>query len=542
MKATHFPTDRLILIICLLFTLGVFAVDVSVVPGEILPGISYAVAVLVAALYLRPRAVASVTVLALALEITASLNQHTPPSRMAELVFGLAAVGYLGAAMAAQRRRLAVLSVELRELYVREQAIRSEAETYSSQMSAVLESLAEGVTVMAPDGRVVLLNGVGRDLLWTCGGDGPQTLEDYRKLDFRRVDGSPLPPDELPIARALSGERFADLEVILNGLHGERNLAWSGSAVRDRDGRVLLAVAVMRDITQLRQLERAREEYVHAISHDLRQPLTVLLAHGMMLVKSTDESAGNAPEKAPSIARVHAGAASIVRAAERLNSMVQELAESARLEAGQLELDRTPVDLRQFVLELRDRMACSVDGCRLRVSLPEDLPSAVADPDRLERILTNLVTNALKYSEAEVTMSLERRDGEVVVAVEDRGKGIAAADLPHLFERYYRAEAGRRSRDSLGLGLYITRALVEAHGGRDLGRVTRGQGVGIPIHPADRRVVSVPAADRDSLPRQGARKIVRQAARERSASAGRGVIHSAAHRQGHPLSYALGYP
>jgi signal transduction histidine kinase len=92
----------------------------------------------------------------------------------------------------------------------------------------------------------------------------------------------------------------------------------------------------------------------------------------------------------------------------------------------------------------------------------------LADPDRLERILMNLLTNALKYSApgTPVTVALARRDGQVVTAVSDQGPGIPPDELPHLFERYYRARETRERKEGLGLGLYITKGLVEAHGGR----------------------------------------------------------------------------
>lgn len=100
--------------------------------------------------------------------------------------------------------------------------------------------------------------------------------------------------------------------------------------------------------------------------------------------------------------------------------------------------------------------------------LPKAYPRVLADPDRLERILTNLLSNALKYSEAEsqVVVRLAPSGGEVITSVSDRGYGIAPEELPQLFEKYYRTKTGRESHESLGLGLYITKRLVEAMGGR----------------------------------------------------------------------------
>jgi signal transduction histidine kinase len=100
--------------------------------------------------------------------------------------------------------------------------------------------------------------------------------------------------------------------------------------------------------------------------------------------------------------------------------------------------------------------------------MPEHLPLALADGERLERVLGNLIGNALKYSPADatVTVSFERKGAEVVTSVTDLGRGIGPEDLPHLFGRYFRARATQKSHDGLGLGLYISRLIVEAHGGK----------------------------------------------------------------------------
>jgi signal transduction histidine kinase len=170
------------------------------------------------------------------------------------------------------------------------------------------------------------------------------------------------------------------------------------------------------------------------------------------------------PDQA-SLARRNAD--NIVENGRRLNAMIQDLIDSARLEAGELKLNREPVELPALVTDLRERVASPEDLPRIRVEVSGSLPPVCADPQRLERILTNLITNALKYSspDTEVTVTVAREDGAVVTSVTDRGPGIAPDDLPRLFQRYYRTDSARE-REGLGLGLYITKGLVEAHGGR----------------------------------------------------------------------------
>jgi signal transduction histidine kinase len=164
----------------------------------------------------------------------------------------------------------------------------------------------------------------------------------------------------------------------------------------------------------------------------------------------------------------HTGAEAIITGAQRMNALIQDLVDSARMESGQLQLNRRPVDLPTFARELKERQATSMDMARVQVVGHEGLLPVSADPDRLERILANLISNAIKYSDPGtfVTVSFRQEDGEAITAVTDRGRGINPEELPRLFQRYVRTEAAREQREGLGLGLYITRRLVEAHGGR----------------------------------------------------------------------------
>ncbi len=208
---------------------------------------------------------------------------------------------------------------------------------------------------------------------------------------------------------------------------------------------------------ELSKLLRNLEDFTHAVSHDLRTPLTIVIGHVQLAERSLAIDRKDAAMQ--SLAAVLSGT-------RRMNSMIEDMVDIARMEAGTIQLSRQQLDLVEFTAELRERMAGVLDVGRVEIVEPrKPLPGVWADPDRLERILTNLLTNALKYSDERVTVSFEARDGEVVTSVADCGVGIAQEDIPHLFERYYRAK-GTRQTEGLGLGLFITRMLVEAHGGR----------------------------------------------------------------------------
>jgi signal transduction histidine kinase len=215
-------------------------------------------------------------------------------------------------------------------------------------------------------------------------------------------------------------------------------------------------------IRRLRQTTEQREDLLRAVSHDLRNPLQIVLLQAQRLLRTAHAGSGRHP------------AVGILAAARRMERMLRDLADVARSESGRLELVATTVDLRPFVdgfLEVTDGV---LDRPRVENAVPESAPAVLADPDRLDRILVNLVGNALKYSRDRVVVSAEGDGREVRVSVADRGPGIAPDDLPRIFERYYRGQ--RHEGEGLGLGLFIVRKLVEAHGGRIWADSRPGQG------------------------------------------------------------------
>jgi signal transduction histidine kinase len=165
--------------------------------------------------------------------------------------------------------------------------------------------------------------------------------------------------------------------------------------------------------------------------------------------------------------RERSSAWTIFHSAKRLASMIRDLADTVSLEAGRWRLDLSPVEVNVLIMDLLERGSTLEDRHRLVVEMPETSPRVMADGRRLERALANLVSNALKYSPSEqpVTVKVVPRDSEVEVAVVDRGVGIPPDETEVVFERFYRARTDRRT-DGLGLGLYITRLIVEAHNGR----------------------------------------------------------------------------
>jgi PAS domain S-box-containing protein len=231
-----------------------------------------------------------------------------------------------------------------------------------------------------------------------------------------------------------------------------------------QQGQIDYVVAVTRDITD-RKMAESLQDFVRAVAHDLRSPLTTIQVQAQFLRKKL-KAVGE--EDSSSID-------AILRMVQRSERMAQDLLDSLSADAGTLRLARTPINLDSFIRELLE--AARIDMGRMQLRIPADLPRIHADPDRLERIVMNLIGNAIKYSssDAPVTITAIRKESELVISIADQGIGIAPDDLPNLFTRFYRSTEVQKI-TGMGLGLFIAKTLVEAHGGRIWAESELGKG------------------------------------------------------------------
>jgi PAS domain S-box-containing protein len=336
-----------------------------------------------------------------------------------------------------------------------------EVQRQAEQLRALMASMSDAVTVLDGEGNIILRNEAQYELVGVPD-ERALTVRGYTGARLLYLDGSAVPFEQWPVNRLLGGQSYTDEEYLVQRADGSRRrVLTSGSVVGDEKGRVDLALVVSHDVTELRNLEEGRQDFLRAVSHDLRQPLTVIQGQAQML-KGRLERAGQ-PE------RDVKGAERIIDSSRRMGKMISDLLEATRLEAGQMPLDLGPVDLYSLALETVGRLDNQDGAGRVHVELPEEALSPVSgDRVSIERVLGNLIGNALKYSDPDtpVTIRLSRAGNELLASVIDQGRGVSAADLPHLFGRYFRAREVRERHDSLGLGLYICRLLVEAHGGK----------------------------------------------------------------------------
>jgi PAS domain S-box-containing protein len=360
-----------------------------------------------------------------------------------------------------------------------EEALRLLAQS-EAYLESIFASMADALVLFSGDGRITRMNPTARDMLRYSDEACAQPIE-VRLASQRFVDeqGREIPRQRLPVVAALRGVVTKGMPIGVHFADGRTLWATAGAApILAPDHSIVGAVLSLADVTRLRDLQEQREDLSRMIAHDLRTPLGTILAQAKLIGRRAEPSDAFR-------SRVDA----IVKSAQRMAGMLNDLVESALLEAGKLRLELSEVNLADMVKDLRHRLAAPYDAERVRVEATYDVGPVLADAARIERVLVNLLTNALKYSAptSEVVVRLWARPDAVDVAVQDHGQGIAAEDVPHLFERFFRAGSSFGF-EGMGLGLYTSRMLVEAHGGTIAVASVPGQGsvfqVRLPRRPA----------------------------------------------------------
>jgi PAS domain S-box-containing protein len=256
-------------------------------------------------------------------------------------------------------------------------------------------------------------------------------------------------------------------------------------AIRDKEGKPIGFQGIYRDISTRKALERQRTEFLAMLTHDIRNPLGVILGYTEMLLENAREH--GAADDVDLLGRLRSNALTVL-------ALVSNYLDFSRIEAGQLILTKKPLALQDLLLRLQSRYEAEARRRQISLDLQiqPDLPLVEGDTVAVERVFANLLHNALKFTPAfgQITLSVTHRNAEVIVTVADTGPGIPPEEMPFLFEKYCRAAANKQQ-EGTGLGLFIVHALVEAHGGRVEVESVVGQGsrftVFLPGLPTARR-------------------------------------------------------
>jgi two-component system CheB/CheR fusion protein len=337
-------------------------------------------------------------------------------------------------------------SAELEALSVSLQEQHRAGEVERNRLGAILANMGDAVLVLDAQGKIVLTN-AAYDRLF--GG----TIDFVPEND----QGQPLPDDERPQHRATLGETFT-LPFTLPGADGTRR--WfeaNAQPVPGTDGGQW-SVIVFRDITE-RSLRRLQEEFLAIASHELRTPLTTLSGSLQLLQRRL--RTGDADGRIDSLVKRS------LDQTRRLQQHIAELMDVARLQGGRLRLAPEPFDLTEMVRQINDTADLLESEQTIRVTTPDHPIIYTGDAHRLQQVVFNLLTNAITHAaESEVIdLRLSEEPDAMIIEVQDYGPGVPDDKVPLLFSRFFQADEQTAGRHGLGLGLYIAREIVVAHGG-----------------------------------------------------------------------------
>jgi two-component system sensor histidine kinase ResE len=314
------------------------------------------------------------------------------------------------------------------------------------QLASILRSMADGVITFNRDGAILITNPPADRFLqnWY-----------YEHREEERTEAVPTRIRELlrKVVRREESEQIGELTIQGRTYVVIVSPLYDGDTVRG-------AVAVVRDMTEERRLDKLRKDFIANVSHELRTPISMLQGYSEAIM---DDIAASEEEK-KEIVKI------IYEESLRMGRLVNELLDLARMEAGHISLDKKDVEIPSFIKRVTNKFQGLAKDQEVRLTFEWNRPSFAAciDPDRIEQVLTNLIDNALRHTPkgGYVKVDVKKKNKGFVIYVIDSGSGIPEEDLPFVFERFYKADKARtRGRSGTGLGLAIAKNIVEAHNG-----------------------------------------------------------------------------
>jgi len=365
--------------------------------------------------------------------------------------------GVIEVASPASSRAFGEDDLRLLSLFVNQAAIALEnANLYrhitedQQRMEAMLHSINDGVIAVNNEAKIILVNAAAEQIL---------DLPPFPQTDSRHVkDVIQLPQLANIFLKSLNTSMELEEEIEL-GPPENRILEIETSLIETSPGERIGIIAVIRDITALRELEQAKSDFVSTVSHELRTPLTSIKAYTATLRRQDVDFDENTRQEFLQV---------VEEETDRLTRLVSDILDVSRIESGRLELKKRDFDLAKLVRIIIGKLQSQFPKHEIMLAGPESIDPVCADPDKIEQVFVNLVDNAVKYSPSggEITLTLAAQQRSVECSVQDSGVGIPAEHLAYIFEKFHRVD-NRATREiyGTGLGLYVSKSIVEAHGG-----------------------------------------------------------------------------
>lgn len=339
-------------------------------------------------------------------------------------------------------------------------ALLDRVQDHHRRLQAVIQTIPEAVMVARPPNGQIVASNAAAQRIFSIRSDG---APDIWRADQLKIVTEPGAKPSIPMVQALEeGEVITGVELTIRLPDGQHlPVVASAAPLRADDGSIDAVVGIFQDVSPLKEAERLRDEFISIVSHELRSPLTPIRGFSQIVARDLHREGGH---------QQHVDwLLTLQRHVDRVTRLVDDLLDVSRLRAGRLQIRRNPADIVQLCRSVVESRNATSEGHD--VVLIADMPELVMeiDDDRIHQVLDNLVGNAVKYApggKVTVTLSNGRGTDDVVLSVTDEGPGIPSPDQPQLFSPFYRSRSATESAvPGLGLGLYISRELIEAHDG-----------------------------------------------------------------------------
>ena len=345
----------------------------------------------------------------------------------------------------------AAIAVQNAQLY-------TQLSSEKQRMDAMLDSVADGILILSNDHKIERVNPAFSSL-YRLPADQIVGRQYEDVVVFNRIDHG----ESLEKAEAGGWPLNAQATLYVEGemiRTGETSIpvGITFAPLHSLEGKLTNIIASFRDISHFRKAEDIKSTFVSVVSHELKTPVALIKGYVGTLRRNDANW---------DMEIVKDSLAVIEDEADRLAELIDNLLDATRLEAGEFAINASDISIPVLVNRVVKRFKTQTNKHKFKTDFPDDYPIVLVDEGRITQVLDNLISNAIKYSPegGKIRISGEVSDDFVVISVEDEGPGIPIGDVPHIFDRFYRSEDAQKNTAGAGLGLYLARAIIEAHGG-----------------------------------------------------------------------------
>ncbi len=327
------------------------------------------------------------------------------------------------------------------------------------RMDGLLDSAADGILILTPKLTISRCNPSFAAL-------SQRTVEDVTNKEHEIIVHWAKPPQGITLEKAVEGGwplskkayLYVEGDLIRPDPYPPLPIGITYAPLLNSDGGLLNIIATIRDITRFRDADELKSTFISIISHELKTPVALIKGYVGTLRRKDAEWDSEVVDDSLAV---------IEEEADRLTGLIEDLLDSTRLQSGALTLKKSDISIPDMVKRLINRLENQTSMHKITYDFPDNFPIVLADEQRLQQVLSNLITNSIKYApDGAIQVSGRILSDEVIISVCDDGPGIKTNDIPHIFDRFYRSPEAARNTKGAGLGLYLARSIVEAHGGR----------------------------------------------------------------------------